>query len=192
MTNLAPGHGGLERDPRTLGNHRFFDGSQAQMLRRCVRLSAALRREGGGVRAVVRLWPEGAGHRVPTGFIDRHLILAVEGQAADGRVLRPRAGPALPAAAGPELAGKPGRLYAKLLKDFDGRSPVPFWRADPEPADNRLTPGRAEELIFVFPADLARLRVRVLYRRFWQEVARAKGWPDRDLTVLDQSFAAPP
>ena len=129
---------------------------------------------------------------MPTGFIDRHLILAVEGQAADGRVLRPRSGPALPAAAGPDLAGKPGRLYAKLLKDFDGRSPVPFWRADPEPADNRLTPGRADELIFVLPADLARLRVRVLYRRFWQEVARAKGWPDRDLTVLDQSFPAPP
>jgi hypothetical protein len=192
MTNLAPGHGGLERDPRTLGNHRFFDGSQAQMLRRCLRASAVLRREGGEVRAAVRLGAEGAGHRVPTGFIDRHLILAVEGRAADGRVLGPRRGPALPAAAGPELAGKPGRLYAKLLKDFDGRSPVPFWRADPDPADNRLTPGRDDMLAFVFPADLARLRVRVLYRRFWQEVARAKGWPDLDLVVLEQSFPAPP
>ena len=40
MTNIAPGHGGLRRDPATLANHRFFDGSQADMLRRCVQVSA--------------------------------------------------------------------------------------------------------------------------------------------------------
>jgi hypothetical protein len=38
----------------------------------------------------------------------------------------------------------------------------------------------------VFPASLARLRVRILYRRFWQEVTHAKGWPDEDLVVLDR------
>ena len=26
LTNFAPGHGGLDRDPATLANHRFFDG----------------------------------------------------------------------------------------------------------------------------------------------------------------------
>ena len=36
----------------------------------------------------------------------------------------------------------------------------------------------------------ARLRVRVLYRRFWQEVARVKGWPDRDLVVLERLIEA--
>src|SRR5207244_3382643 len=77
LTNLAPGHGGIDRDPRTLGNHRFFRGSQAQMLRACVRVATSLRRERGEVRAEVCVRAEGVGHRVPTGFIDRHLLLVV-------------------------------------------------------------------------------------------------------------------
>jgi hypothetical protein len=44
-------------------------------------------------------------------------------------------------------------------------------------------------LAFRFPAELERLRVRVLYRRFWEEVGRAKGWPDSERTVLDRTFA---
>ncbi len=32
--------------------------------------------------------------------------------------------------------------------------------------------------------------LRLLYRRFWHEVA-AKGWADTDLVVLDQTFGAP-
>ena len=41
MSNIAPGHGGIRRDPATLGNHRFFDGSQLNMLRRCLKLETA-------------------------------------------------------------------------------------------------------------------------------------------------------
>jgi hypothetical protein len=55
--------------------------------------------------------------------------------------------------------------------------------------DTRLVPGRPEELTFVFPRGLTLLRARIVYRRFWQEVARAKGWPDRDLIVLERTFA---
>ncbi len=75
MTNIAPGHGGVERDPKTLDNHRFFAGSQEEMLRSAVTLSGALRRDGRSVRAEVEVRADGAGHRVPTGFIDRHLVL---------------------------------------------------------------------------------------------------------------------
>jgi hypothetical protein len=82
-------------------------------------------------------------------------------------------------------------LYAKLLRDPDGKGPVPFWHAGAEPADTRLTPGEADRAEFVFPAAVVRLRTRVLYRRFWQEVARSKGWPDRDLTVNERTFDLP-
>jgi hypothetical protein len=186
LTNIAPGKGGVERDPATLGNHRFFAGGRDEMLRRCVRVSARLRRAGDSVRADVEVRADGVGHRVPTGFVDRHLLLVVEGFDAAGAPLAPRAGPVLPAAAGRDLAGRPGRLYAKLLKDFEGRSPAPFWRADPDPVDTRLFPGRAERLAFDFPPALRRLRVRLIYRRFWQEVARAKGWPDEDVVLVEQ------
>jgi hypothetical protein len=184
MTNVAPGRGGIERAAHTLGNHRFFDGGLEAMLRRCVRVSATLR----GGTAHVKVWAEGAGHRVPTGYIDRHLLLVVEGLGAGEEALPLRAGPTLPAAAGAELAGRPGRLYGRVLKDFAGHSPAPFWLADSDPADTRLAPGRVDEAAFVFWGEVERVRVRVHYRRFWREVARAKGWPDRDLVVVDRAF----
>lgn len=194
MSNMAPGHGGIPRDPKTLANHRFFDGSQAAMLRRAVKASVRFEREPDRVRAWVRLWTEGVGHRLPTGFVDRHLVLVVEGQTSQGRTVPLHAGPKLPALAGDELSGRPGRLYARVLRDFEGRSPVPFWSASPDPPpDTRLIPEKVEEEVFDFPATLTRLRLRVLYRRFWPEVARAKHWPhdDRDLLVLERAFLSP-
>lgn len=188
MTNMAPGRGGIERDPKTLANHRFFDGSQADMLRRALKTSVRFERQPDGVRAWVRLWTEGIGHRLPTGFVDRHLVLIIEGQTSEGRTVPVRAGPKLPSLAGDE-AGQPGRLFARVLCDFEGRSPVPFWQAAPDPPpDTRLVPGKVEEDVFDFPETLTRLRLRVLYRRFWPEVARTKQWPNDDLLVLEQTF----
>jgi hypothetical protein len=189
MTNFAPGHGGIQRDPFTLANHRFFDGSQEAMLRRAVKAAVDFERRSDSVRARVRLWAEGVGHRLPTGFVDRHLVLVIEGQTGDGRSVPLKVGPKLPALAGDELAGRPGRLYARLLRDFDGHSPVPFWLASPDPApDTRLIPGKVEEDVFDFPSTLSGLRLRILYRRFWPEVARSKHWPNDDLLVLEQTF----
>ncbi len=189
MTNMAPHHGGIERDPNTLANHRFFDDSQDAMLRRAIKTSVRFERQPGKVRAWVRLWAEGVGHRLPTGFVDRHLVLVVEGQASDGRTVPLKAGPQLPALVGEELAGRPGRLYARVLRDFEGRSPVPFWLASPDPPlDTRLTPGKTEEDFFDFPTTLTRLCLRILYRRFWPEVVRSKQWPDNDLLVSEHVF----
>ncbi len=184
LTNVAPGHGGKERAPNKLANHRFFDGHQEDMLRRCVRLNTTVVRQQGGVRATVRLAAEGAGHRVPTGFIDRHLVLVVEGLGAGDSLLPAVTGPQLPPAAG-ELAGRAGKLYAKRLTDFAGRSPSPFWRPAQEVEDTRLTVGSSDETVVSFPATVERIRVRVLYRHFWQETVRVKGWPDRDVVLHD-------
>ena len=206
LTNIAPGKGGVERDPRTLANHVFFDGGQEEMLRRCLRMTVSFPNAGlvpklefgnerppqeDGVRTVVRLTAEGTGHRTPTGFIDKHLILTVEGEDAAGKPVALRDGPRLPSAAGKELEGRPGKLYAKLLHDFDGRSPAPFWRADPDATDTRLEPGRTDETTYDFPPDLARVKVRVVYRRFWQEVVQSKRWPDKDVSVWDEDVAVP-
>ncbi len=174
MTNIARGRGGIERDPLTLANHRFWDGSQLEMLRRCLRLNVHVE----GRRVTVRLHAEGVGHRVPTGFIERQLLLLVEGHEGSGQTVPLREGSTLPDAAGPSLAGRPGRLYARLPRDEQGRGPVPFWRALPGPEDTRLVPGVADERAFVFAALPARVRVRVLHRRFWSAA---------DLVVIDRS-----
>lgn len=189
LTNIAPGHGGLERDPWTLANHRFFDGSQLAMLRRCLNVSAILTTEKAGVRAEVTVRANDVGHRVPTGFVDRNLVLVVEALDRNGQSLPLRVGPTLPAAAGEGFVGLPGRLYAKLLQDFDGRSPAPFWQARPEVVDTRLLPGQADRVIFAFPDATTQVRVRLLHRRFWPEVDAAKSWPRTELMVMERTVS---
>jgi hypothetical protein len=188
LTNVAPGKGGIPRHPQTLGNHRFFAGSQPDMLRQCLRVTVNIVPTDGEVRAEVAVQVEGAGHRVPTGFIDRHLVLVVVGLTGETAVPVVR-GPVLPALVGRELEGQPGKLYAKVLHDQDGNSPVPFWRADPDMQDTRLVPGQIDRTAFSFPAGTDRIRVRLLYRRFWPEVTVAKGWPDDTIIVLDRVFS---
>jgi hypothetical protein len=191
MTNIAPGHGGVERDPETLASHSLFPGGQAEMLRRAVRMTVSLHRSGDGIRAEVRVRAEDVGHRVPTGFLDRHLLLVVDGFNRSGRPLAPVSGPMLGAAAGPALAGRPGRLFGRLRADFAGHSPAPFWRGGTDPVDTRLLPGVTDASEYAFPVGLARVRVRILYRRFWEEVTRAKGWDDPELVVIDRETAVP-
>jgi hypothetical protein len=189
MTNFAPGHGGVERDPRTLANHRFFQGSLQEMLRDCLKVKVTVSATPKEIISLVRLEVEGAGHAVPTGFVDRHLLLIVECLGADNRRLSPRAGPILPSAAGPTWEGKAGRLYAKLLKGLKGNSPAPFWRAEPRPNDTRLLPGKSDETKHSFPPGVMRIRVRILYRRFWEEDAQRKGWPNGDLVIFEKTYS---
>jgi hypothetical protein len=190
LATLAPGKGGIPRDPKTLASHRLFAGSQADMLRRCLKVAVVVTRAGDEVRVEVAVRAEQVGHRVPTGFVDRNLLLVVEALGADGKPLAARSGPTLPRVAGKGSAGLPGRLYAKVLKDFDGHSPAPFWRADPEVVDTRLVPGQADASVYTFPPGADRVRVRLLYRRFWHEVTEAKGWPDDEISLVDQTLQA--
>jgi len=184
-TNIAPGRGGSERDPRTLSTHGMFAGSQEEMLRRALQVTAALTRDAAGALVDVALRAENVGHRLPTGFIDRHLALVVE--ARQGAVpLPPLAGPVLPALAGKEFAGAAGSLFARVLRDRAGRSPAPFWNARPDFVDTRLVPERTEQRRFTFAPGADQVRVRVLYRRFWPETAANKGWADDTSTIVDR------
>jgi hypothetical protein len=192
LTNLAPGKGGIERDPWTLGNHRFFAGSLEEMLRDSLRLEVEAVRASGCVRVPIALEAERVGHCVPTGFIDRQLLLVVDGVDANGRRHAASRSPLLPAAAGQELSGRAGLLFARLLRDAEGRAPVPFWQAGSTLTDTRLIPGRREQAVFLFPAEVERVRVRLIYRRFWKEVAEAKRWPDDDVTIIDRAVSVRP
>jgi hypothetical protein len=185
MSNIAPGKGGIERDPKTLGSHGF-PGGQADMLRRCLDVEVTFAEQGKGMAAAVEVSVKNVGHRVPTGFIDRNLVLVVEGFGKDGERLKVVSGPRLPAAAGKKLAGLPGKLFAKKLQGPDGAGPIPFWLPHGEMADTRLYPDRTEQLSFVFPVPMDKIRVRLLYRRFWPEVADPRGWIDNEIVVLDR------
>jgi hypothetical protein len=183
MTNIAPGKGGIDRDPLALASHRF-PGSGADMLRKCLAVSVHLARGPAGLQARVEVSAHDVGHRVPTGFIDRNLLLVVEAFDNQGTVLPAQSGPVLSGLAGKGLAGQSGRLYAKQLSE-KGKGPIPFWRFHGKLRDTRLFPGRPDQSEYLFPGKAERVRVRLLYRRFWDEVAGAKGWPDNEITLLD-------
>ncbi len=191
LTNIAPGKGGIERDPRTLASHTF-PGGQRDLLRRGLAVSATAEREADGVRVRVEVRADGVGHRAPTGFVDRNLVLVVEAFGAAGEALPPRDGPRLPGVAGKGFAGRPGRLYAQLLRGPGGEKPVPFWLGQAEALDSRLTPGQPDLSTYRFPAATARVRVRLLYRRFWPHVAAERGWPDNETAVAEQTVPVSP
>ena len=158
------------------------------MLRRSLQVSAEATPGAGFVEATVRIQADQVGHRLPTGFVDRNLLLVVEALGPDGSSIRHSQGPKIPGFAGQEWAGKAGKVYAKRLTDFNGNSPVPFWRARPEVEDTRLIPGQADSIQWRFPPGSSRLRLRLIYRRFWPETAKAKGWPPDDIVVIDRDF----
>ena len=69
---------------------------------------------------------------------------------------------------------------------------MPFWLARPDFVDTRLRPEETETPEFVFGRAAQKVRVRLLYRRFWQELTRAKDWPDDTLTVFEQIYSVSP
>jgi hypothetical protein len=198
MDNIAPGKGGIPRDPATLASHAM-PGGDLQMLRRCLRIKVRLLRKETGLSVETETMATDVGHRVPTGFIDRNLVLLIEALSSEGERVAPAKGPNLPEAAGigraasRGYAGLPGRLYAKQIEDLAGRRPIPFWRPSRDFADTRLAPDQPDCAVWTFHGDrTAKLRVRLIYRRFFHVTAETKKWPDNEITVLDEMIAAPP
>jgi hypothetical protein len=187
MSNIAPGKGGIQRDPQTLASHGF-PGGQADMLRHCLDVAVSFADQKIGITVKVEVKARNVGHRVPTGFIDRNLLLVVEGFSSEEKPLELVSGSRLPAAAGKSFARLPGRIYAKMLRGEDSKTPIPFWLPHEDMTDTRLYPDRPDRPAFTFPGKLAKVRVRLLYRRFWPEVAEPRGWTDNETVLLDKTY----
>lgn len=193
MTNFAPDAGGIDRDAQSLASHDLMPGGRAAMLRRCLTVTTRFDRVEGNVQLTVAVRADNVGHRVPTGFIDRHLLLVVEGFSRDEDQVALLDGPRLGQVGDPSLIGLPGRLFGKQLLDPKGAAPTPFWREHGEIVDTRLFPKRSETSEFTFSAAmLDRARVRLLYRRSWHDVATAKQWPDNEIVIVDRTLRLRP
>jgi hypothetical protein len=188
LSNFAPGHGGIERDPTTLASHSLFAGSQAEMLRKSLQVAVKCKHDANAFRIAVTVTAKNVGHRIPTGFPDRNLILLVEGFDAGGRPMASQNSKSrLSDLVGREWSGKSGKLYAKQLTGVSKESPAPFWRALPRFVDSRLHPEEPNQSEFAFAQDLHHVRVRLIYRRFWESVRLSKGWPNDEITVVDKT-----
>jgi hypothetical protein len=185
LTNVAPGHQGIERNPYSLASHRF-PGTTPEILARCLQMSASWKNTSSGIQVNVAITPRNVGHCVPTGFIDRQVLLVVEGIDNAGLPCSRISGPSLPVEVGPQLCGLAGCLYAKKLTSSSDGTPTPFWRSSGPVKDSRLRPEVSERSSFEFAADTKHIRIRLLYRRFWDSTAKDKHWPDNQILVAEQ------
>ena len=77
-------------------------------------------------------------------------------------------------------------MYAKQLTGDGGHTPSPFWLHVAKVEDTRLEPDQPSRAAWTFPESALHVTVQLWYRRFWQEVADARGWADNDVLVLEK------
>ena len=132
-----------------------------------------------------------AGHALPTGMPFRHMILVVDAT-VDGKNLAQTAGPTVPDYGGkggaPEdLAGKPGKGFARVLGDDTDARNVPFWRATREIEDTRIRPAEFDEfeLRFEVPeaGGAAKVSAQLVYRRTFRKMNVERKWGEKDLVI---------
>jgi len=150
MTNIAPGNGGIERPPSTLANHRFFQGSRLEMLRRSLHVVA--RRDANEVTASITA--RNVGHALPTGFPSRQIVVRL----TQGNHVQ-------------------DAIFGKRLRhrESDAIDP-PYWLAAPEYEDTRLLPDQMRTVHFPLTQPHESATLTLIDRRF----GIGSGYPPND------------
>ena len=161
-------------------------------------------KEQGKTKVIVNVVNTRAGHKLPTDSPLRHLILVVEVKDKNDKLLAQVDGPTIPEWGGsgdqPEdYAGKPGIIYANILKD-KATNTVPvvaYWNpaiAGWENSDTRLLPLKDVQSIYYFVAPskgITTITARLIYRYAFIDLIRQKGWPVKDILVNWASAVVP-
>ncbi len=194
-TFVLPERGGLERDPSRLASHRDLGLKDVAFMQSSVAMTVAAYRTSAAVQVSVTLQNVGAGHHVPTDSPLRNLLLVVTATDSQGRPLARCDGPIVPAWGG-NLAGRPGQGYAKILQDpVTGEAPVAsYWKPTRILSDNRLPAQGTDTTHYTFalPVDAApaQITATLTFRRAFQALEQAKGWPASDLLMAQVAVAA--
>jgi hypothetical protein len=202
LTNLAPGNGGLERDPAAIHAHIDLGAADPDFLRDAISLRVSASNDGGQVEVMVTVRNEKAGHHYPTDSPLRHLLLVVEATDGTGAALEQVGGPRLPEWAGVgdatrgHLAGLPGQAYAKILEEsWTGISPTgAYWNNVRLVSDNRLAALASDTTSYTFrqsAADDAHVTVTLLFRRAYIELMDWKGWDIPDIVLAKETLHTP-
>ena len=162
-------------------------------------LSLECLRSPAGLRVNIEVRVRGVGHRTPTGYTSRAVILWVRAFDEQGQTLDLVDGPRLPPLAGEGpveaggLAGEPGWMYARVLEGLDGRQPVAYWHVNRVAYDTRLMPDATDRREFTFrsTARPAKVEAQLVYRRFSKYLADQKGWPENEYLLASETEHVP-
>jgi hypothetical protein len=198
ITNVAPGKGGIERDPLAIAAHTFPGASSQDLLENTVTMSVQAERAGGQVSVSVTLLNDRAGHHVPTDSPLRQMILLVQAKGPEGQPLDLLAGPTLPDWAGigdqadGYYAGVPGVGYAKILMELwtEVTPTGAYWNPTRVVSDNRIPAlgSHTSHYIFSAPSGDVRIEVGLIYRRAFISLADQKGWEVPDILMDAQAI----
>ena len=202
--NTLPG----ERAACSQANHSFRDFNHNTMARDtfdiptrikgAASIELTARIEDGRINIAVSVQSVDVGHKFPTDSPLRHLILLVEAKDRNNMPLAQVDGAVIPLWGGvgnqPEdYAGRPGEIYANILKDKDtSQTPtiaywnptLPAWGG----ADTRLDPGMSTKSEYSFAAPSngrATITAKLIYRYAFLDIIRQKGWPINDILVTE-------
>ena len=198
---------------KQIHDHSFYG---RPLLSDALAMRARAAAKGDLVEVETEVTANNVGHRVPTGSADRHLLLVLVAEDGKGNPLPLAVGPRVPGHAGGEgdplrlgadayarrvdagdYAQFPGREFAQVLVDREGRTHVPFWRAVALKADTRLEPGRTVRVRHTFrrgDADRVKLRALLVHRLRFKahDVAagvKGEGVRPLDLLVLQKEWS---
>jgi len=202
MTNVAPGAGGVERDPLTIHAHTFPGAMSEALLRNAVTMTATARLEGGRVVVTVSITNDKTGHHVPADSPLRHLILLVRAADAGGNALAQLDGPTVPGWGGvgdPNhgyYAGLPGKAFAKVLMEVwtEIAPSGAYWNPTRVLSDNRIAALATDTSSYAFAAPSeggGTVEVTLLFRRAYKELMDQKGWDVPDIVMAEQTLTLP-
>ena len=174
-------------------SHEFI-GAAPDTLADAVTLDLEAWLAGGALNVEARVANVGAGHAFPTGVSIRNAVLVIEAT-VDGQPLSLIDGPTIPfygSAAGSnasdDVAGRPGRGFARVLEGrINGTGPVVapvlFIDAEAVQSDTRILAGEEDVSTYRFALDgvlvpEAEVSARLLYRRAWRDLAVTKNWTE--------------
>jgi hypothetical protein len=202
LTNVAPGTGGVERDPLTIPAHTFPGAASAELLQNAVTMTVTAARDDDRIHVEVMIVNDLTGHYVPTDSPLRHLILLVQATNADGEPLELVNGSTIPEWGGigdPDdgyYAGLPGKAFAKILMELwtEITPSGAYWNPTRIVSDNRLAPFASDVSAYEFSAPFeepASIDVRLYFRRAFIELMDQKGWQVPDILMEENAIDLP-
>ena len=194
---MAPGKGGVERDPVTIHAHTFPGAGNAELLQNAVTMTVTASLAEKGLVINVTITNDKTGHHVPTDSPLRQLILLVKASGGQGQLLTFLDGSTVPDWGGvgdPQAgyyAGLPGTGYAKILEEiWTNITPSgAYWNPTRMLSDNRLAAFASDTTEYIFNAPVGEkisIEVSLLFRRAFKSIIEQKKWDAPDI-IMEQS-----
>lgn len=202
LTNVAPGMGGVERDPLVIHAHTFPGAGSVELLQNAVSLTVTQQTEPGQVVVTVSITNDKAGHHVPTDSPLRELILLVQATDDQGQALAQLSGATVPDWGGTGdpgdgyYAGLPGKGFAKILREMwtEVTPTGAYWNRTVLVGDNRLAALETNNSTYAFaapPTGSATVTVTLLFRRAYIQLMDWKGWDVPDIVMEQVTLCVP-